>query len=233
MKPILNLLLLCILHTGLYAQQSSSTNEKYPFRYWALKIGTGELIPYNPMVQFSLERRMNKIAVQAGFGFCIPTSYVVDGVSGKADGYTVRLEGRWYAFQNKRKPALAAYIGCEAYYKEYKRPLAGYFERNDTSIDPRDRNYTDNYVLHKSMYGVAGKAGFELRFLRHFLFDVSLGLGVKKVSTTHSERKYPNDEEAWVLKESMLFIVPETGTHVGEKLDPAIPFNISLGYFFH
>jgi hypothetical protein len=204
----------------------------YPRRYNAVKIGTGELMPTNPMLQFAFEKRMNKISVQAGFGFCIPKSYVVDGIHGKADGYTLRIEGRWYAFQDKRRPALAAYVGCEAYYKQYKRPMAGDFVRADTLVNPNDRYYADNYVLHKSMYCAVGKAGFELRFRQHFLFDVSLGLGVKKVNITHTERKYPGDEQFRRLNENPFIIDSQPDTDIGEKLDPALPFNISLGYFF-
>src|ERR1043165_9803124 len=134
MRVALILFLCYFLCLQLQAQDSLML-KKYPRHYWALKIGTGELMPYNPMLQFAVEKRTNKLGIQASFGFCIPKSYEVDGVHGKADGYTVRLEGRWYPFKLKRTPFGSPYFGCEVYYKEYKRPMKGDFARSDTSID--------------------------------------------------------------------------------------------------
>ncbi|MGZ8551499.1 MAG: hypothetical protein ACXWV2_12590 [Chitinophagaceae bacterium] len=220
MKPFI-ILLLIILPAIVQAQDTVKT-VKYPQRYRAVKIGTGALIGTNPVVQFGYEKRVNRLALQFGTGFCFPEHYVIDDtIRGNSYAYTLRLEGRKYRLAPATRKNF--YMAGELFFTNYKIPTLGRFY--DTI--KINSYYTDDYLMYKRVLGTALKFGIEQRFLRHFLFDISIGFGIRGTYTKQRGRTDPKDDFA-----SRHPSVASADSELGYGGSIVVPANFSLGYVF-
>lgn len=176
--------------------QELSTN------FWAVKwVHTSIVTPIAPHLRFAVEKRWNKLAVNAQAGWSIPVSYVIDNTKKeKTSGYASRLELRNYGIIRPVNESLQVFLGAEIFYL-YKHNKA------DGMYTPRDENrqiigddYNDEYVFSRTTWGAVGKFGLQYSLSRHVFIEVSLGAGPKVVNNvqqyrdnlSHFEEGYPD-----------------------------------------
>lgn len=214
------LFFLLVLTTTSNAQDIA--RQKYHAMYKALKLGIAPPMANKSVIQLDIEKRMDKYGLQVAVGLCPPFQYRIDDtIKGTGYGYSIRLEGRKYK-KLASHPAGSPYMAAELFYSHYSLPAHGYFE--DTA---GVNEYLDYYLMRKQMFGIAGKFGLQVRFLRHFLFDMNAGLGLQLINASQRGRTNENDRYAAVD-----LTVGGVESRLGTRVAATFPFHVCIGYYF-
>lgn len=196
--------------------------QRYQPYYIAVKAGFSNPMLSKTVVQLDVEKRVKKYGLQLGIGVCLPSQYRIDDtIKGVGYGYTIRFEGRKYAW-NDARPMVGPYLAAELFYTGYALPANGYFE--DTA---GVNEYRDYYLMKKQIFGTAAKFGLQVRFLRHFLFDMNAGFGLQLINASQRGRTNENDRYAAVD-----LTVGAVESRLGTRVAATFPFHVCLGYYF-
>lgn len=207
-----------------HAQKTVDSQERYVAVKWAVQ---SLLWPGN-FIQLGIEKRVGKYAGQLQMGLGMPYKYTIqdtvnnfdNSFSGTHRGFTVRAEIRKYRSPVQKYRNANFFWAIEAFYTKYDTPGSGLFVDSGRTINP----YYDEYLLQKSMYGAALKAGVQQRFWKHFMIEFYLGIGVK-VKTVKQQGIYDITQ---IRDNHHSFDGPTLGT----EATLAAPLNFCIGYYF-
>lgn len=220
MKPTLLITILIVLATQSYAQKQNNTKD-FHTTYWAPKWRITELTnPVNHVLQFGLERRMNKNALELQLGYSIPKRHMVDSMpnrySQSTEGYSIRTEARRYLGSTIQKGFVSFYAGAQLFYTYY---TTLHFQEGSQSGTVKDWGY----IMPVHTYGAAILSGYNIRWTDNFLVEFHIGIGMK--------RKILQDIETHFISDVPIIGARPTGNNYSYNTY-AIPINMAVGYTF-
>lgn len=219
MRPILIAAVLMILYVTASAQD---TDNEPRLSYWAIKWRATEITnPLNPSLQFGIEKRMGRNALELQLGYTLHQYYQPERVVGidkkYSEGASARIEARRYLGESA-DGNVSYFIGAQAFYTYYTilhdRPTYG------------STMFRGTFMMPVRTYGAAVLSGVQRRIAKHFLIEVYMGIGIK--------RKVLNATESYVGH----YPVPPIQLGHPSQSDPysyttlAVPLNLALGYYF-
>ena len=172
-------------------------------------------------VELAYQRRHGQLASQVSIGKFFTT--VLNSAYNNYDGYRIGAEERYF-FKNKHDQE--RYLSLELVHQFNSFSGSFRFTHDSTTTSPSFL-YNDSITIRRSISIINFKFGKEV-FLGRFVFDFSIGLGLRIRNVAHEDKLYPGDK--------MLFPRhPNIHYHANaEKNDVALnmPYNIRVGFIF-
>jgi hypothetical protein len=179
-----------VLFLSLLLYQMSFAQNKVTTAKNQIKFHPFKLIDLvNPGIEFSLERQVGKrSSTQLSY------SYMTDlfGVTGYSDyaGNRFGIEQKYFVQQAvSDKP----YFSVELLRANVKYNNEMYFGYKPVGTDSVLYTYPDSIHLERTTIAFNIKAGRQF-FIKQFVFDLSIGVGLKHRNVVHSNRLIPSDE---------------------------------------
>lgn len=210
MRSILCLLFILICAMASAQGIDSVDNQGLNQKYWAVKWRATELSnPIKPTIQFGMERRWGKYAVEVQAGYTIP----IRKQEGVTEGTAGRMELRRYFLQNGRKKSAHLFAGLQGFYNYYT--AVGY--------DGREVGTRYNHLVTVQSMGIVPVMGVKDRIGRHWMIEVFAGLGYKYRWVSRA----PFDPRIMFGQGSGVFVASKPAAHTF-----AIPVGLAFGYYF-
>lgn len=142
-------------------------------------------------------------------------------------GHRFALEQKHF-FNTRRSNPL--YLSLEAVYASVNYHTIGSFEPKAVGNPPvsSSPSYADSIHLFRKSFSVNLRAGYELFFFRHFVFDMAIGLGVKFRNVTHEGRLSPTDMMVMPRHPNAYY----EAEAAGKKTVANLPLTFKIGYCF-
>lgn len=222
MRPILIAAILTLLYTTASAQDE--TNE-LDLSFWAIKWRSTEITnPLNPCLQFGIEKRMGRNALELQLGYTIPITYrpSIAKYTDKKEtqGISTRIEARRYVGEAPEGKG-TFFVGVQALYTYYTTfyDLSNY--------DGSGQYRYDTYIMPVHVFGATVVSGIQKTLGKHLLIEMYSGFGIKRKVLKDKETSGPN-----VLYAIPLSIGKQSTASSPSYTTLALPVSLSLGYYF-
>lgn len=190
MKRLLLLILLIAIYTNLYSQN-------YAFKLYTSPLLAADLISH-PIVSLGGEYIfLNQLGIAGEFGIKYRDNSNCDTLWEKSQGYTYRLELKYYDIYKLKKRYLRNYISLEyRYIKDNHNEVYAYHQDTSSNYDIKD-----NYGVLKDIYVGNIKYGIIVGLGKRFYSDLYCGIGIRYRDIRNTNREYNTDlghEHAYV-----------------------------------
>lgn len=218
MKKVFQLIFLMAICSSQYSQD-------YKFMLYTSPLMAADFISH-PMVSLGGEFVLGpRLGIAAEYGFKYLDNSRSDTLWEKSEGYTCRIELKFYDIHKLRKESIRSYISFEyRYIKDTHNEIFAYCQ-DTSSVSIIE----DNYGVLKNVHVGNIKYGLVIRLGKRFYTDVYCGIGIRYRDIRNTHREYNPDignEPAYVDDIFSSFGLSES------KLYPNLSWGFKFGIRF-
>ena len=180
--------------------------------------------PVNPGIELSLEHRFgNRSSTQLSYAYMInlfPSTGYTD-----YSGNRIVIEQKY--FLRPLSNSQVAYLSLEFSSTDVSYNNRGVFGYKLPGVDSFLYTYVDTFHIQRKTASLNIKAGQQF-YVGRFVFDMAIGVGIKRKNVMHSERIAPEDEMEPTRHPNAYYIAEQEGKYFTFNL----PFSFKFGYTF-
>lgn len=214
--------MLVIIHS--YGQNAN--NYKNQFKLSPVKIA--DLI--NPGIEFNYERKFGNFSTQLSAAYLVDVFGIT--VFSNFKGFRVGVEEKYFLNSQRKiffrkREYFHPYLSASLAFAKVDYKFESKFGIIDPDTDFVTYEYLDAFGIKKQTMALNFKYGFQTIY-KHWIVDISFGLGLKYKNVEHYDRNNPTDQ----LIESRHANVYDISNKEMKGITLNVPATLKIGYVF-
>ncbi|HVF96514.1 MAG TPA: hypothetical protein VM871_04300 [Flavisolibacter sp.] len=215
----------CLLLAFFLSARQIHGQSSFNYNRYQLKVSPFRAIDMiNPGVELSLERNYQRNSFQLSYAY-MTSSLIQERNARNYAGN--RFAAEWKRFTQIKKSA-RNYRSAELVYSSVHYPMVGVFGPRGTDTATVLRSYSDSIRLYRKTLSLNVRIGHQFFLLKHFVFDVAFGIGLKYRNVRHTDRLISSDVLSPPRHPNAYHLAERTG----KSITVNVPTTFKIGYTF-